>query len=316
MNLLAKAAALAALMALSACATSGLQRAGKLGDAGAQLTTQASASYGMASDQLQRAETYRCTARVLARPSETCTPDMAENVAKLREIIEARQAFYSSLNGYYASFAETARLAPISLTDATNASVGLAKNVGQLMKNQFSAQGEAALRRAGASLEALVQIAEENHRLNQLRRSSGLMRNALPVIVASYDLEREVIRSIDTVSAAQRSSAVTALNENNVLDAGPLIARAPTTLGLPVAPLNAQSGAAWRTPQGRALVIFLAAEEDRQALRRREDANAQIVAGLLALARAHGEFERNREVTVEDVQVFSNRLSTILAGPQ
>lgn len=315
MVILRRLAAIVAVTALASCATSGLQRAGQLGNAGSQLMTRAEASYGLASDQLEQWGTYRCTSLILAG-SDGCTPEMSEGVANLNEIIEARQAFYASLNTYYVSFGDTARLAPVSLTEATNTSVDLAKNIALLMRTKFSAQGETALRSAGARVEALVQLLEENNRLNQLRKSSALMREALPIIVASYDLERDVLASIDTVNAAQRRSAVDALSGNRILDAGPLIARAPAVLGLPVAPLNAQTNAAWQTPRGQALVLFVAAEEDRRLLAQRQQANTQVAIGLRALMRAHLDFEQNREVTVEDIQVASTRLSILLGRSQ
>lgn len=301
------------LVTLSGCATSGLGSAAKLGDAGARLTGQAAAPYSGASEQLQKNAMMHCASAALSINAPSCDATLSKQLAALWEMLTARAAFYNSLGAYYTSLGETAKLPPVSLTEATNASVLLAKSLAELMGSEFGASTEKAFKAAGASVEALAQMAEEHKRLKRLRKSSEHMRAALAVAVASYDVEREVTESISRAAAAHRKGLVGALATAKLLDISGISTRASDIIGAPVAPLSKDTQAAWSSDSGKAFVVYLADQESQKALREQAEANRLIVSGLQALISSHLKFEQERDVTAEDVDVFSKRLAIIFA---
>jgi hypothetical protein len=310
------AAAAALVSLLAGCATSGLQSAAKLGESGGKLMAQASAPYSRSAELLRKNATMHCaSASLLKVDTGECNSELSKTVDDLAEILVARSAFYDSLGAYYASFADTAKLPPISLTEATNASVGLAQSLAVLMHAKFGDETKAAFKAHGARLEALVQMAEESQRLKRLRSSSGHIRAALAVAAASYDVERRVTESIARLSAAQRSNLITALSANNLLDVAAVAGRASDVVGVPVLAYGKDSQAAWRSPEGRKFMLYVAEEEQRAVLRQQEEANRVILSGIKSLVTAHAKFETERSITPEDVDVFSKRLAVLLAQP-
>ena len=139
------------------------------------------------------------------------------------------------------------------------------------------------------------------------------MRAALAVAVASYEVERDVLASIDRVALAHHDSAIQALVAKDLMDAGPLTGRAAWLVGVPVAPLTPANKATWETPSGKAFLTFLSVEEERQALRKRESANQLLQSGLQALAASHQEFESTDDVTTDDIEMFVQRVAVLLS---
>jgi hypothetical protein len=124
-----------------------------------------------------------------------------------------------------------------------------------------------------------------------------------------------VTESIARASAAHRSNLINALAATNLLDVGAVAGRASDVVGAPVLAYGKDSQAAWRSPEGRKFMLFVAEEEQRAVQRQQEEANRVIVSGLKALTASHLKFEQERGVTPEDVDVFSKRLAVLLAKP-
>lgn len=316
MNGLRKMIVITALLAcLAGCATSGLKSAGDLGDSGSKLNSQAAASYALASEQLESNAVMHCASEVLAT-KRPCEARLSKDVAGLAEVINTREALYGSLGAYYSKFSEAARLPAVSLTEVTNSSVSLAGSLATLMGTEFGQKGQDSLTHAGAQIGAIVQIVEEKQRLKKLRDSSAAMRNVLAVIVASYEVEQGVLESIGKSSQAQRKNLVNALAKNKLLDVAPIISRGTALIGAPVAAYTEKNKAEWDKEAGRALVLFMAGEEARRALAQRTAANKLVASGFRALINAHEQFESDRSVTQEDVDVFTKRLAVILSHNQ
>lgn len=327
-------------VALASCSSTGLERGGELGGAGAAFAGRISAGYTAAQGVYDRGDLLDCVNYYMNLPPFMYAEDREESPDCAREqregdiaagltpaesaLFDDRIALADSLARSYREFAALAADDPApNLGPSLAAAAVQAERVqhaladertwaargGRRWTPQRRAELTAAANLIGASLDALAR----RDRLARLRGTSVQMRTMLAVLDAAYEYEAAVIDSIRTIDAERRRLAIETLRDHNLIDEnslGRLAHDALENAGVPIIDYSGNADA-WTSPQSRALIDYLSQRSAQQSLDRAMMANSTVRAGLAELISIHRDFETRNELSTERLDAIIERIDPL-----